>query len=665
MEEQRIDLLVMELGVIRLGKAGEGNRKKKRFMTAAWRQAHPDAQISLHVTPPNGVPYLAALDEDEDGNVIWTITDADTAWPGSGKIELILSDPTTDTTIKSVTGRTVVDESPSQQEPGEPPEPHRPWWEKVLQLIAMGAGTGGTGVSPTIKVEDITGGHRLTITDILGTKTVDVMDGEDGAPGAQGAAGENGVSPTVKIETITGGHRVTITDKDGAKSFDVMDGQDGSGGGSGAAIDDETPSATTTYSSSHIDELLNEQKEANATQDERLTELEQNTPSGTSGLTTAQVNALDGMFKIAAYTTDAADAYAAFKTAFGIEDAPAPDEPDVPVVNKYTITNMLENVTTSNPVTSVSENSSYMSTLTPDDGYTLEGGTVSVTMGGEDITATAYADGVITIAAVTGAVVITAAAVAVESGDDGELVYLKNISFDGKSYLDTGFIPSDVNERYVLGVQSPGTEINDTKIWIAGVSMRNNTNITTSDYFDILFKYKNNSNNYNADRPVSWLTISYAGKESGISAGSDKGDGLSSQFYDGAMYASFTNGSQSLWMDEELTIAPTTGHFQKINVTDDLTSGSAYDVAKFPIQSMWIGRPRVTSSVMQGTYGDGKIRDGMKFYCFKVYDADDNLIVNLRPAKQGSAIGMYDEIAQKFIAAEANGGTVSYEEVTA
>lgn len=47
--------------------------------------------------------------------------------------------------------------------------------------------------------------------------------------------GEDGVSPTVTITTITGGHRVTITDKDHptGQSFDVMDGEDGEGGGGG------------------------------------------------------------------------------------------------------------------------------------------------------------------------------------------------------------------------------------------------------------------------------------------------------------------------------------------------------------------------------------------------------------------------------------------------
>jgi len=47
--------------------------------------------------------------------------------------------------------------------------------------------------------------------------------------GQTGAAGQDGVSPTVTISTITGGHRITITDEDhpDGQSFDVMDGQDG------------------------------------------------------------------------------------------------------------------------------------------------------------------------------------------------------------------------------------------------------------------------------------------------------------------------------------------------------------------------------------------------------------------------------------------------------
>ena len=57
--------------------------------------------------------------------------------------------------------------------------------------------------------------------------------GAKGDTGEQGPAGQNGAdgySPTVTVEDITGGHRVTITDAEGDHTFDVMDGQGGGGG---------------------------------------------------------------------------------------------------------------------------------------------------------------------------------------------------------------------------------------------------------------------------------------------------------------------------------------------------------------------------------------------------------------------------------------------------
>lgn len=127
-----------------------------------------------------------------------------------------------------------------------------------------------------------------------------------------------------------------------------------------------------------------------------------------SGLTTAQINALDGLFKIAVYTEDASEAYEKFKTAFGIGGEVEPDVPDVPVVVTYTVSAELVNVTSSNKATSVNENASYTAILTAADGYNLD--SVTVIMGGVDITATAYAAGVVTIAAVTGNVEIVASA---------------------------------------------------------------------------------------------------------------------------------------------------------------------------------------------------------------------------------------------------------------
>ena len=45
---------------------------------------------------------------------------------------------------------------------------------------------GNDGVSPAVSVAAITGGNRITITDAEGTKTFDVMDGAQGASGADG-----------------------------------------------------------------------------------------------------------------------------------------------------------------------------------------------------------------------------------------------------------------------------------------------------------------------------------------------------------------------------------------------------------------------------------------------------------------------------------------------
>lgn len=75
---------------------------------------------------------------------------------------------------------------------------------------------------------------------------------------------------------------------------------------------------------------------------------------------------------------------------------------------EVSITNNLTSVTNSNEATTAIVGHSYLATLEPDEGKTL--GTVTVTMGGTDITSTSYDAGYITIDEVTGAIVITATA---------------------------------------------------------------------------------------------------------------------------------------------------------------------------------------------------------------------------------------------------------------
>ena len=105
--------------------------------------------------------------------------------------------------------------------------------EQLEALKGQDGEPGQDGVSPTIGVTDITGGHRVTITDATGSRTVDVMDGKEGDPGKPGEDGTDGISPTVSVTPITDGNQITITDKTGPHIFTVMDGKKGDKGDPG------------------------------------------------------------------------------------------------------------------------------------------------------------------------------------------------------------------------------------------------------------------------------------------------------------------------------------------------------------------------------------------------------------------------------------------------
>ena len=136
----------------------------------------------------------------------------------------------------------------------------------------------------------------------------------------------------------------------------------------------------------------------------------------------------------------------------------------------HSITNALTNVTTNNAAVSAEDGTAYSATIAAANGYTM--GSVIVTMGGTDITATAYnADtGVISIAAVTGDVVITANATkvilyhnlvptAVDSSGvsapytDGKMLSSSGGISDNSGFTTTGFIPFDggANHIYRIG----------------------------------------------------------------------------------------------------------------------------------------------------------------------------------------------------------------------
>lgn len=153
------------------------------------------------------------------------------------------------------------------------------------------------------------------------------------------------------------------------------------------------------------------------TGDVRITVPDSGGNANQGGLSATASALLINILRNAMYTADQSANITALETALAsggsAPDVPVdpdiPDEPDVPVVTTYTIVNVLTNVTNSNSTAKVSEGASYIGKLTADDGFNMD--TVTVTMGGVDVTADVYADGTITIESVTGNVIITASAV--------------------------------------------------------------------------------------------------------------------------------------------------------------------------------------------------------------------------------------------------------------
>ncbi|PWM78479.1 MAG: hypothetical protein DBY41_08590 [Clostridium sp.] len=122
------------------------------------------------------------------------------------------------------------------------------------------------------------------------------------------------------------------------------------------------------------------------------------------GINSEAKNLLQTILQNAVYTSNQSANITALISALGSNESGGGD---TPTVKTYTITDTLTNCINSNISTSVDENSNYVATITPTDGYTLTGASVNITMGGTDITSTAYNNGTINISSVTGNVVIT------------------------------------------------------------------------------------------------------------------------------------------------------------------------------------------------------------------------------------------------------------------
>ena len=137
--------------------------------------------------------------------------------------------------------------------------------------------------------------------------------------------------------------------------------------------------------------------------------------TGTGGINSTAKNLLQIILQNAVYTSNQSANITALIAALGSNESGGGD---TPTVKTYTITNNLTHCSNSNTNAIVNENSNYAATITPSNSYTLIGASVSITMGGADITSTAYNNGNINIASVTGNIVITITATSSSSSSE-------------------------------------------------------------------------------------------------------------------------------------------------------------------------------------------------------------------------------------------------------
>ena len=117
--------------------------------------------------------------------------------------------------------------------------------------------------------------------------------------------------------------------------------------------------------------------------------------------------------------------------------------------NKYSITKNLTNCTINNDTTIIEENSSYNATITANSKYIMK--SITVTMGGADVTNTVVADYNINIKSVTGDIVITANAEANNPYPPGTNVNNTVSGFSAYQYNPvTKSIPVEADGNYTL-----------------------------------------------------------------------------------------------------------------------------------------------------------------------------------------------------------------------
>lgn len=147
------EIEVRELPYLPLGHQGENEAQRIvwRGLADSWARLYGEGVFTLTVLREgDSAPYPASL-KSENGDVIWTLSNADTAKAGEGMAELTYI--VGGVIAKSRTWRTVVKPSLSANGTTEPPAAYQSWVDEVLQAAADAE----TAVSKMPYVDETTG----------------------------------------------------------------------------------------------------------------------------------------------------------------------------------------------------------------------------------------------------------------------------------------------------------------------------------------------------------------------------------------------------------------------------------------------------------------------------------------------------------------------------
>lgn len=166
---------VKTASILPLGKQGENLARKIQFDISRWISTFGPGTVQLlHQRSGDEAPYPVAV-EREGNFAVWTVTNADTAAPGTGHTELQYY--VGDTLAKSETWMTKV--LPSLGDASEtPPEAQQGWVDQVLQAgaAAVEAAEKAENALKEIALSRYTIGDGLKLDKSTNTLSVDTAE---------------------------------------------------------------------------------------------------------------------------------------------------------------------------------------------------------------------------------------------------------------------------------------------------------------------------------------------------------------------------------------------------------------------------------------------------------------------------------------------------------